>query len=236
MAPGLGSDIGEGVWGGTGLKVWAPVYNSPMTAMPKSTVEQVPDLESGDCLTLREFERRYEAMPDDRQAELIEGVVYMSSPVSIDHGEADGIIHGWLIAYAARHPNLQVLPNATLLLDHDNEFQPDALLRLRTGGTSHPGEKYLEGAPELVVEIAASSVSRDLHSKKHVYRRAGVREYIVWRVNDGEVDWFELRDGEYVNRAADADSVIESAHFPGLRLDLAALLQGDIATVLGALR
>jgi Uma2 family endonuclease len=206
-----------------------------MSAISKSSLDTVPELESGDRLTLREFERRYEAMPDDRKAELIEGVVYISSPVSIDHGEANGIIHGWLIAYAARHPEVQMLPNATVRIDHDNEFQPDALLRLRSGGLARAGERYLEGAPELVVEIASSSVSRDLHSKKHVYRRAGVPEYLVWRVGDGELDWFELRDGEYVRRTADASGVIESSQFPGLRLPVEAMLRGDVSTVLAAL-
>ena len=38
-------------------------------------------LEHGDHLTREEFERRYEAMPHVRKAELIEGVVYMPSPV-----------------------------------------------------------------------------------------------------------------------------------------------------------
>jgi Uma2 family endonuclease len=205
-----------------------------MSAMSKSSLETVPELESGDRLTLREFERRYEAMPDDRKAELIEGVVYVSSPVSIDHGEADGIIHVWLGAYVARHPDLQMLPNSTLRLDRDNEFQPDAILRRREGGASNPGERYLEGAPELVVEIAASSVSRDLHSKKHVYRRAGVREYLVWRVTDGELDWFELRDGDYVRREPGSDRVIESVQFAGLRLPVDAVLRGDVAAALAA--
>ena len=206
-----------------------------MTAVPQSTVGRVPELESGDRLTLREFERRYEAMPDDRKAELIEGVVYMSSPVSIEHGEADGIVHGWLIAYAGKHREVQMLPNATVRVDQDNEFQPDALLRLRSSGSARAGERYLEGAPELVVEVAASSVSRDLHSKKHVYRRAGVREYIVWRVGEGELDWFELRDGEYIQRQPDAMGFIESVQFPGLRLDVPGILGGDIARVLAAI-
>ena len=211
------------------------VYDCVMSALPKSSAEYVPMLESGDRLTLAEFERRYEAMPDDRKAELIEGVVYMSSPVSLEHGEADNAIQVWLGTYAARHEALQVLANTTLRLDIDNEFQPDAMLRRKEGGRSRPGLKYLEGAPELVVEIAASSVSRDLHSKKHVYRRAGVREYIVWRVDDGALDWFELRDSEYVPLAPEPNGVLESVQFEGLRLDVRALLAGDLAGVLSGL-
>lgn len=207
-----------------------------MTALRESTTGAIPVLENGDRLSLAEFERRYEAMPNDRKAELIEGVVYLSSPVRVEHADADGIVHTWLGTYAGRHPALQLLANATLRLDRDNEYQPDALLRVRDGGTSHTTpDGYLEGPPELVVEIAASSVSRDLHSKKHVYRRAGVREYLVLRLLDAELDWFELQDGEYIRREPDSDGAIESVQFPGLRLHVPALLAGDLPRLLAAL-
>ncbi|MCL4242186.1 MAG: Uma2 family endonuclease [Dehalococcoidia bacterium] len=207
-----------------------------MTALRESTAGYIPRLENGDRLTVAEFERRYEAMPDEKKAELIEGVVYLSSPVSVSHAQADSAVHTWLGAYSARHPRLQLLVNATVRIDRDSEFQPDALLRTHDGGTSRTTpDGYLEGPPELVVEVAASSVSRDLHSKKNVYRRAGVREYIVLRLLDAELDWFELRAGEYVRRSAGAGGMIESVQFPGLRLDVPALLAGDLPRLLAAL-
>ena len=207
-----------------------------MTALRESTADYIPRLENGDRLTVAEFERRYEAMPDEKKAELIEGVVYLSSPVSLGHAAADGAVHTWLGTYAGRHPGFQLLANATVRLDPDNEYQPDALLRVRDGGTSRSTpDGYLEGPPELVVEIAASSVSRDLHSKKHVYRRAGVREYVVLRLLDAELDWFEIQGGDYVCRQPDPDGIIESVQFPGLRLDVPALLAGDLPRLLAAL-
>ena len=80
-----------------------------------------------------------------------------------------------------------------------------------------------------------SSVSRDLFAKKHVYRRSGVPEYVVWRVRDRELDWFDLVDGDYLARAAAADGMMESRQFPGLKLDLAALRDGDLARLLAAI-
>lgn len=206
-----------------------------MTALRESTAGYIPRLENGDRLTVAEFERRYEAMPDEKKAELIEGVVYLSSPVSTQHGDAQAMLAGWLIAYASRHPGVMAGAEATIRIDADNEFQPDLHLRRAEGGTTRPVQGYLEGPPELVIEIAASSVSRDLHSKKNVYRRAGVREYVVLRLLDAELDWFELRDGEYARRAPDTASIIESAQFPGLRLDVSALLAGDLPRLLAAL-
>ncbi|MBE0612008.1 MAG: Uma2 family endonuclease [Dehalococcoidia bacterium] len=206
-----------------------------MTALRESTAGYIPRLENGDRLTVAEFERRYEAMPDEKKAELIEGVVYLSSPVSTRHGDAQAMLAGWLIAYASKHPGLRASAESTIRVDADNEFQPDLHLRKAEGGTTRLVDGYLEGPPELVVEVAASSVSRDLHSKKNVYRRAGVREYIVLRLLDAELDWFELQGGEYVRRSPGADGIIESVQFPGLRLDVPALLAGDLPRLLAAL-
>lgn len=129
--------------------------------------------------------------------------------------------------------------NATLRLDLDNEPQPDALLRVepQAGGQARVSDDdYLEGAPELVVEIAASSATYDLHDKLRVYRRNGVREYVVWRVHDRQIDWFALEDDEYRRLEPDGAGLIHSTVFPGLQLLVGALLAGDLASVLAELR
>lgn len=194
-------------------------------------------LESGDHLTRDEFHRRYSARPDLKRAELVEGVVYVGSPVRFDrHGQPHGVVVAWLGTYAASVPGLQVGDSATVFLDERNEVQPDAFLwRDEPGGPRLNADGYIDGAPRLVVEVAASSVSYDLHAKKEAYRRNGVREYVVWRVLDRSVNWFELRDGTYVLREPDAAGMIESSQFPGLRLHLPSLLAGDAAGVLAAL-
>lgn len=198
----------------------------------RSSSPPIPCLDNGDRLSRAEFHRRYEAMPQLKKAELIEGVVYLGSPVRIEHGDGDLQLSAWLGLYASQAPGVRAGSNASVLFDDDNEFQPDICLRRVTGGTSHIEDGYIAGPPELVVEIAASSVSRDLHMKKEVYRRQGVQEYIVWRVLDEALDWFVLRDGEYVAMAPDARGVIESQVFPGLRLAVTKLLAGDFAGVL----
>ncbi len=97
-------------------------------------------------------------------------------------------------------------------------------------------DDYIEGAPELLAEIAASKVSIDLGAKKTAYERNGVQEYLVWRVLDGQVDWFYLRDGQYVDLAADADGITRSRVFPGLWLDRTALVNGAMQRVLEVLQ
>lgn len=164
----------------------------------------LPPLENGDKLTRTEFEQRYAAMPHVKKAELIEGTVYMVSPVRIfQHGEPHAYIMAWLGVYRAATPGVQVGDNPTVRLDADNEPQPDALLRIVAGGQSTiSDDDYVEGAPELIVEIAASTASIDLHEKLAVYRRNQVQEYLVWRVYDGELNWFCLREGRYVSLEA----------------------------------
>ena len=193
----------------------------------------MPPLESGDKLTRGEFERRYQVMPNVKKAELIEGVVYMASPLRVQHGEPHAHLMTALGVYKAGTPGLMLLDNATVILDADNEVQPDALLRIEVGGESIINEDdYIEGVPELIVEIAASTASYDLHAKKNVYRRNGVREYLVWRVYDRDFDWFRWREGEYIKIEPEADGMIRSEVFPGLWLDKSALLAGDLAKVL----
>ncbi len=198
-----------------------------------------PPLQNGDRLTRAEFERRYAALPNLRKAELIEGVVQMPSPVHVEHMEADLAILGWLSVYVAMTPGVRGGGDGSVRLDADNEVQPDALLRIdeRCGGQSRvTADGFIEGAPELVVEISGSTVSYDLHAKLNIYRRAGVREYVVWRVYDGAVDWFVLDEGRYLAQTPDAQGCYHSQGFPGLTLPVPALLAGDLAQVLSAVQ
>ncbi len=194
---------------------------------------RVPALHAGDKLTRDEFERRYAAMPDVKKAELIEGVVYMGSPVRhVQHSRPENALRAWLVFYQRRTPGVDVGGNSTVRLDFDNEPQPDLLLRLpaRAGGQSRiDADGYVQGAPEFVAEVAASSTSCDLHQKLDVYRRNGVREYLVHRAEDGEVDWFVLDRGSFVRQPPDAQGRLHSRVFPGLCLDVAALLREDLS-------
>lgn len=194
-----------------------------------------PRLESGDRMTRFEFHRRYEAHPEIKKAELIEGVVYVASPLSYRHGKPHSLVMLWLGTYWRRHTDLEVLDNTTVVLDVDNEVQPDAFLRLTHGGSTILDDRgFFVGPPELVVEVAASSVSIDLHDKMDAYRRNGVREYIAWRVDDEAIDWFRLEDGEYRRVEPGPDGIIESSQFPGLRLNAPAMLAGDPEAVAAA--
>ncbi len=201
-------------------------------------VEQ-PPLNTGDRLSRAEFERRYEAHPEIKKAELIEGMVYVGSPVRVrHHSRPHSIVIIWLGTYEAATPGVMVLDNTTLQLDYDNEPQPDALLRLdpALGGRSRvTADDYLEGPPELIVEIAASSASYDLHAKLRAYQRNGVQEYLAVQIYERRVDWFALHEGVYEALQADEAGVLRSEVFPGLWLQPSAVWAGDLAALLAVL-
>ena len=215
--------------------------NSPATIPTNSlpTPARIPPLEQGDSLSRDEFERRYFAMPNCKKAELIEGIVYMPSPVSYsNHAEPHSDINYWLCHYRVHTPGVRAGDNSTVRLDLTNEPQPDVLLFIdpQCGGQVKINNGYLEGSPELVAEVSASSVSIDMHAKRRVYLRNGVKEYIVWRVQDTALDWFVLRNTEYANLLPDAAGILRSETFPGLWLHVAALLAGNLAEVLKTLQ
>ncbi|MHC4401173.1 MAG: Uma2 family endonuclease [Planctomycetota bacterium] len=208
-------------------------------ALPATTTPRVPPLENGDRLTRAEFERRYEAAAGLKKAELIDGVVYVPAAVRHEgHGRQHALLNWWMGTYVAGTPGVQLGDNATVRLDLDNEPQPDLLLRLpeSSGGQSRVDENgYIEGPPELVAEIVASSAAYDLHQKLNVYRRHGVGEYLVWRVFDRKVSWFILREGRFDPLPEDPAGTFKSQVFPGLWLDVEALLDGDQAALLARL-
>jgi Uma2 family endonuclease len=198
----------------------------------------IPPLENGDRLSRSEFERRYQAMPNHQKAELIAGIVYMASPLRItQHGNPHARIMTWLGSYWVVTPGVELGDNSTVQLDQYNEPQPDALLRIQTGGQSTVNnDGYVEGAPELIVEIAASTVSLDLHQKLEIYQLHQVQEYLVWRVEDEQLDWFQLQQGKYLKLQTDIEGILYSQMFPGLWLDQNALLTGNLAKVLRVLQ
>ncbi|HEY9708949.1 MAG TPA: Uma2 family endonuclease [Oculatellaceae cyanobacterium] len=208
--------------------------------MSASLTTHLPPLESGDRLTRQEFEHRYQAMPLMKKAELIEGVVYVASPVRMaNHSRPHAVLIGWLLVYKAATPGVDLGDNATVRLDLDNEPQPDALLRIEpeVGGNSYiTDDDYVEGPPELIAEIAASSASYDLNDKLNAYRRNEVQEYIVWQIYENRLDWFSLQEGRYVSLQPDEVGVIRSQIFPGLWLAVNALREGDLVQVLAVLQ
>ncbi|MFN0094147.1 MAG: Uma2 family endonuclease [Dehalococcoidia bacterium] len=187
-------------------------------------------------LSRAEFHALYEAHPEVRKAELVDGVVFMPSPASRFHAPQQMAIVGWAWAYLERYPDVLGADNITTILPGENEVQPDCALWLQDGNASFGGDNYLHGAPEFVAEVTATSRNYDLGVKKELYRRAGVLEYLVWQTFDATVEWWALEAGEYVALVPGSDGVTDSSVFRGLRLNTGRLAAGDPSSIAADLR
>jgi len=194
----------------------------------KRHVDGVPPLMNGDRLKQPEFHRRYEAYPEDTKFELVGGTVYMASPLRVEHSGYDGKLGLVLQLYEVATPGVGALHNATTILDEDSEPQPDGGLYIlpEFGGQARINERrYIEGAPELLAEVAHSSVALDLHAKRDDYERTGVLEYLVVCVEERELRWFDFRGSGMIRR--NRQGVLKSQVFPGLWIHEQALLALD---------
>ncbi|MGC1273508.1 MAG: Uma2 family endonuclease [Planctomycetaceae bacterium] len=188
-------------------------------------------------MSREEFHRLYEQTPDHFKAELVGGTVYVASPVSLLHSRPHSFLHNALLSYESRTPGVQTLDNATVLLADESEPQPDLALRIlpEHGGQSKttPDRRYVVGAPELVIEVAYSTRSIDVHAKRSDYARNGVQEYIVWIVDDGVFARFNLV--EDVEQPAGPEGILTSFQFPGLWIDGHAVREEDLARLTSTL-
>ncbi len=200
------------------------------TAEISKTSAAVPRLEPGDRMSRAEFERRYHAMPDCKKAELIEGVVYMPSPARLRHSQPHALLMSWIVQFSIATPGTDYADNATNRLDNDNEPQPDVVLFIDPvcGGQSRISEDdYLTGPVEFVAEVSVSSLALDRGPKLRTYERHGVREYLIWRVDDNLLEWYVLRDSGFELQPLSKDGIFRSETFPGLWLNASAMLQRD---------
>lgn len=201
---------------------------------PKPFRQKVRPLQNGDHLSLAEFKRLYAQHAEIRRAELIEGVVYVASPSYLPHAQAQAAAVAWLGVYHSQTPHTTVTGEQSVQLDANNEVQPDALLWI-VDDVEVNEDGLLIGAPNLVVEIAASTASYDLSIKKNIYRRNGVAEYLVFAAYEQQTHWFQLVEGQYQLIPADDDGIYRSRVFPGLWLNNIAFWQNDTAALLATL-
>ena len=193
----------------------------------------VPLMEPGDRLTQAEFHRRYECYPDDKKFELIGGIVYMASPARWPHGLYISELNFALGLYKSATPGVELGNDATTILGDKSEPQPDLALRIfeEFGGRSIVNVmKYVAGPPELLAEIAYSSLEINMHQKKEDYQKAGVLEYLVLCVDEQELHWFHFKSHRMLK--PNRQGIYRSRVFPGLWIDGPALLARDSARLI----
>jgi hypothetical protein len=142
-------------------------------------------LREGDTCTSAEFVHRWEAMPDLKHAELIDGVVFTTSAISYAHGKASGAMGLWLALYRDDTYGVERFAGATVTMGPKDVSQPDLALRI-------------------LPECAGQST----------YERVGVREYITVLLHTKQVIWRELVRGRYRGVTPDDDACTGRTCFP----------------------
>ncbi len=208
---------------------------APTTGSPQ--IEAPTELHSGDRMTQAAFHQLYAAYPEDVKAELIGGTVYVASPLKRMHGTYHPELTLVLGLYKAATPGVEIADNMTTILGEESEPQPDLLLRILAehgGQSSYNKEDFLEGAPELVAEIAHSTRAIDMNRKRLDYLRAGVQEYIVFCIAERELFWFHFPSRRKLK--PDREGVWKSRVFPGLWLHGPALVEQDSARLVATVQ
>src|SRR5262245_26521896 len=203
------------------------------------TLLRLPLVEAGDHLDQATSYEHDEAMLPSFRAELIGVVVIVPSPLSRGHGVYHALVMAWLGNYWIATPGTLTADNTTTILGETSEPQPDGVLLIEPAAGGQTGlseDDYTTGPPELLVEVASSSVSIDLHAKRRDYEQAGVLEYVMVVLRQQVILWFVLQHGVYQEVSPDADGIFRSRIFPGLWLHANALLQLDGVTVMEVLR
>ena len=194
----------------------------------------------GDCLSVNEFLRRYLPYRRHLKAELINGLVSLNRGVRADLEDlSNSVIQSWVRSYAGLTPGTRMDVNTIVILAWDTVPQPNIVLRVlsENGGKSRMTDGgTLKDAPELMVDFTTSHQTFDIRDKLGAFRRHGVAEYLVWWANDQKLDWFCLEQGKYALNLPDSNGVLTSPSFPGLRLNLSALLNRNSAAVMATLR
>ena len=192
-----------------------------------STTQTIPFLQSGMRLSSEEFLQRWDMLPNVKFAELINGVVHMPSPLGFDHGDHDSLLIWWIAEYALSTPGLRGSNNITCKFDKNNIPQPDMSLRIlpEYGGQTGVDGRFITGAPELIIEVAVTSLNLDMGEKLKLYQIAGVKEYIVAEVESQELHWHRLHKKKYQRIEPGEDGILRSIEFPGLWLDVTAFYQ-----------
>jgi Uma2 family endonuclease len=195
-----------------------------------------PGLITGERMNVEEFLRRWDELPDVKNAELIDGVVHVGLPVTREHGSLSSLIIWWLAHYAHATPGCKAGSHSTWLM-LGSAPQPEVYLRISPshGGQSGDGQLYCTGAPELAVEICQTSTEVDFGPKLRLYQRAGVREYITIELFGERILWRMLENAVYVSQQLPPDGILRSQVFPGLWLDVAAYWDDDGAKILAIL-
>lgn len=164
----------------------------------------------------------YLKTPDDERYELIEGELLMTPSPVPKHQRISRELEFEILRFVKKNDLGEVFyAPCDVYLDDENVVQPDILF-ISKERLNIIGEKNIQGAPDIVIEIISENTAyRDFVQKKKLYARFGVREY--WIVIPGEelIEVYILKDNIYtLYKTYSKDDTLESPYLRDLKIDL----------------
>ncbi len=149
-----------------------------------------------DMIRTRMTAEEFLALPETTAIhELLDGEVYMAPPPMTSHQSVSGNAYFYLRTLI-QQGRWFAAPTG-VYLDEVNIPEPD-ILWLAPDHIDKIKPRYIEGAPDLIVEILSkSTAARDKESKFHLYERHGVLEYWMVDPSNEYVEVYLLKDGVF---------------------------------------
>ena len=170
----------------------------------------------------------YLKTPDDKRYELIEGELLMTPSPVPGHQRISRKIAVRLERFITEKNLGEVFyAPCDVHLDDENVLQPDILFIARER-LDIIGDKNIQGAPDLVIEIISeSSAYRDMVQKKKLYVRFGIKEYWIVIPEEGSIEIFILKNDTYQSyKNYTREDILESPSLKGLTIALKEIFKG----------
>ncbi len=185
-----------------------------------------PKIRTGARLSLAEFLALGET---DQRMELVDGLLYIMPTATKDHQFLMFALRRRLEDHLDNFdiPPFEVHHDITTILSEETQraVEPDVVVIL-AGRYDIGGARWVEGAPDIAIEILSADRNRDLVLKRQLYAEAGVREYWIFDPANDTVLPLELRGDQYVELATlTAADTLTTALLPGLSIPLAEIFQ-----------
>lgn len=164
----------------------------------------------------------YLKTPDDERYELVEGDLIMTPSPVTKHQRISGKIGFELTKYVTENNRGEVFyAPCDVHFDNENVMQPDILFISRER-LDIIGEKNIQGAPDLTIEIISeSSAYRDMVQKKKLYARFGVKEYWIVIPKERSIEMYLIKENTYhLFKSFELDDTLESPTLKGLKIEL----------------
>lgn len=166
------------------------------------------------------------AFPEDNfRREIIDGELIVTPAPGRSHQDAVLELGARLLAYSKDHGGKAYVAPRDVYLADDSVVEPDVMFVTATR-LERDEERFIRGAPDLVVEVSSPSTRRiELVRKLELYQRFGVAEYWFVDLDADRIEVYRLEEGAYATPGLlQREEQLDSPQLPGFSIPVDDLL------------